>query len=153
MTLLGSVAIASILVNSLEDRTEQGLLRNARPLVPGSDRPERLGRNRAFPALINGLAAIRFRGLHQWSRRCSSAGLRGNAVVNIFIDSYVDIVFRAVSGGPTWLPRLTDSQMQTRKIISALERDLGAHAAPFRRIRFERCRSTLLKPGDRLASH
>lgn len=78
---------------------------------------------------------------------------RERAVVNSFIDSYVDIVFGAVSAAPTWLPRFTDSQSQTRKIISALDRDLGAHAAPFGRIRFERCRSTLLKLGDRLASH
>jgi hypothetical protein len=153
MTLLGSVALASILANPLEGRTEQSLLRNARLLVPGSDRPERLGRNRALPALINGLAAIRFRGLHQWSRRYSSAGLKGNVVVNVFIDSYVDIVFRAVNAGSSWLPRLMDSQSQTRKIISALDRDLGAHATPFRRIHFKRCRSTLLKPADRLASH
>jgi hypothetical protein len=79
-------------------------------------------------------------------------GLGRKAVVNAFIDRYVDIVFR-VSADSTWFPRLTDSQSQIRKIISALDRYLGTHAAPFRRIRFERCRSTLLKPGDRLTSH
>jgi hypothetical protein len=52
-------------------------------------------------------------------------GLGRKAVVNAFIDRYGGIVFRAVSADSTWFPRLTGSQSQTRKIISALDPTLA----------------------------